>query len=408
MAAARGLSWRRHETLDLLAIWGERRIQVALRQSHRNIDLYEEIASEMRSRGHNRTAQECRNKTKSLRLEYKKVVGLNGKSGQDRKTCPFYEEIDAILHGDADVWPKRVTQSSDAPEPRSSEESNAPAPTETTETLLLFTGPTADETVQVEPTDGADVVYLVSDVVDGSLEDSDPTQIEVLLQEEPRSEAAGDHTAEGQVAVMDKGSAGDEPRSEAAVVHTAERHVAVLDKGGAGDGPTPSTSGRKATKKPNNTSTGKSRSPERDPDLHNRPRGAEEQPGPPVQEEEQDPEGDPEGASSPAGTQEEAVQPAAEAAASSPGGTQGEPASSPSPAAAAAAVAAAEEEAGPSRVAPVAEPEPVVPAETWLGDIRRIEALCRSTFSALTRRMDAFDRRLRRLERRVQGGGAVK
>ncbi|XP_060096866.1 uncharacterized protein LOC132573377 [Heteronotia binoei] len=65
---------------------------------------------------------------------------------------------------------------------------------------------------------------------------------------------------------MDKGSAGDEPRSEAAVVHTAERHVAVLDKGGAGEGPTPSTSGRKATKKTNNTSTGKSRSPERDPD----------------------------------------------------------------------------------------------------------------------------------------------
>ncbi|XP_060094808.1 zinc finger and SCAN domain-containing protein 20-like [Heteronotia binoei] len=152
---------------------------------------------------------------------------------------------------------------------------------------------------------------------------------------------------------------------------------------------------------------GRPRWEDRHPEFHNRPRGAEEQPGPPVQEEEQEPEGDPEGASSPAGTQEEAVQPAAEAAASSPGGTPGEPASSPSPAAAAAAaaVAAAEEEAGPSRVAPVAEPEPVVPAETWLGDIRRIEELCRSTFSALTRRMDAFDRRLRRLERRVQGGG---
>ncbi|XP_060098873.1 myb/SANT-like DNA-binding domain-containing protein 7 [Heteronotia binoei] len=243
MAAARGLSWRRHETLDLLAIWGERRIQIALRQSHRNIDLYEEIATEMRSRGHNRTAQECRNKTKALRLEYKKVVGLNAKSGQDRKTCPFYEEIDAILHGDADVWLKRVTQSSDAPEPRSPEEPNAPAPTETTETLLLFTGPTGDETVQVEATDGADVVYLVSEIVDGSLEDSDQTQIEVLLQGEPRSEAAGVHTAEGHVAVMDKGSAGDgippgaimaelSPKSRLALIKARHKKVSAIQRVG--------------------------------------------------------------------------------------------------------------------------------------------------------------------------------
>ncbi|XP_060110782.1 vomeronasal type-2 receptor 26-like [Heteronotia binoei] len=185
MAGVRGLSWRRKETLDLLALWGEQRIQKALRQSHRNIDIYEEDAAGMRSHGHNRTAQECRNKTKSLQLEYKKVVALNSKTGQDTKTCPFHEEIDNILHGDADVWPKRVTQSSERNHP-SNRCPKELRPLE--ETLLLFeTELRGEEMVQsviTEANDGADVVYLMSDITEGTLEDSDQTQLEVLLQED--------------------------------------------------------------------------------------------------------------------------------------------------------------------------------------------------------------------------------
>ncbi|XP_062977813.1 uncharacterized protein LOC134395582 [Elgaria multicarinata webbii] len=104
----RGVSWRYQETLDLLEIWGESKIQEQLRSSHRNIYFFQYIAGEMAARGHERTALECRNKTKVMRLEYKRVVDHNSRSGNTRATCPFFSELHRILRGDASVTPKRV------------------------------------------------------------------------------------------------------------------------------------------------------------------------------------------------------------------------------------------------------------------------------------------------------------
>ncbi|XP_025030391.1 uncharacterized protein LOC103052562 [Python bivittatus] len=110
----RGSTWKRAETIALLEIWGEAKIQQELRFSHRNIDIFEKIAEELRGHGYHRSATECRTKTKTLRLEYKRVVAHNAKSGNAPVVCPFYPQLHRILQGDASMTPKRVVRSSAA------------------------------------------------------------------------------------------------------------------------------------------------------------------------------------------------------------------------------------------------------------------------------------------------------
>ncbi|XP_054839890.1 myb/SANT-like DNA-binding domain-containing protein 7 [Eublepharis macularius] len=107
----RGSSWREKEILDLLSCWGEEKIQEALKSSHRNFDCFMRVAEQMALRGHKRSALECRSKTKTMRLEYKKVITHNGRSGNAPITCPYFRELDSILRGDASVRPKRLSRS---------------------------------------------------------------------------------------------------------------------------------------------------------------------------------------------------------------------------------------------------------------------------------------------------------
>ncbi|XP_054841816.1 uncharacterized protein LOC129333901 [Eublepharis macularius] len=107
----RTATWREREIIDLLDLWGEDKIQEALRRSHRNIDCFRKIANQMAARGHKRSALECRNKTKSMRLEYKRVIAHNGTSGNAPTTCAYFRELHSILRGDASVKPKRIARS---------------------------------------------------------------------------------------------------------------------------------------------------------------------------------------------------------------------------------------------------------------------------------------------------------
>ncbi|XP_053146255.1 uncharacterized protein LOC128342651 [Hemicordylus capensis] len=92
----RGTNWSYAEVIDLLDIWGEQRIQQVLQSSHRNMDTFQVIANEMAKRGHERTAQECRTKTKTMRRDYKRVKE-NNSAGKGRLTCPFYDQLERIL-----------------------------------------------------------------------------------------------------------------------------------------------------------------------------------------------------------------------------------------------------------------------------------------------------------------------
>ena len=109
--SGRGITWSHKETFDLLDIWGEKKVQEKLSTSHRNLDIFEQVAAEMGRRGHVRTAVECRNKTKTMRKEYRWVVTHNTRSGSGASTCPYYKELDGILHSDTTIRPKRVAGS---------------------------------------------------------------------------------------------------------------------------------------------------------------------------------------------------------------------------------------------------------------------------------------------------------
>ncbi|XP_053106615.1 uncharacterized protein LOC128325146 isoform X3 [Hemicordylus capensis] len=122
----RGNNWAYTEVIDLLDIWGEQKIQKLLQSSYRNMDTFQVIASEMAKRGHERTAQECRTKTKTMRRDYKKAKD-NSFSGGGRITCPFYEQLDRILASDSNFRLPRRLQNVTLPED-SSGDTSSPCP----------------------------------------------------------------------------------------------------------------------------------------------------------------------------------------------------------------------------------------------------------------------------------------
>ena len=60
-------TWNKEETLKLIEIWGNDAIQAQLEGCKHNQDIYSKIAAEIKEAGHERTAQQCRDKIKSLR-----------------------------------------------------------------------------------------------------------------------------------------------------------------------------------------------------------------------------------------------------------------------------------------------------------------------------------------------------
>ena len=58
----------------------------------------------------NRTASQCKTKLHNLKLKYKKAKLRNNTSGQSRNTCPFFEELDAVLGTKPSIAPKLILE----------------------------------------------------------------------------------------------------------------------------------------------------------------------------------------------------------------------------------------------------------------------------------------------------------
>ena len=95
--ASCGSSWSDCEVRALIAIWGEDKIQEELDGAVRNQAIFDSIARKMQQKGYDRDWQQCRNKIKNLKKEYRQVKDNNGQTGRERKTCKFYKELDDIL-----------------------------------------------------------------------------------------------------------------------------------------------------------------------------------------------------------------------------------------------------------------------------------------------------------------------
>ena len=96
-STSRGSSWSDNEVRALISIWGEDRIQEELDGAVRNQAIFNSIAKKMEEKGYDRDWQQCRNKIKNLKKEYRQIKDHNGQTGRGRKTCKYYKEVDDIL-----------------------------------------------------------------------------------------------------------------------------------------------------------------------------------------------------------------------------------------------------------------------------------------------------------------------
>ena len=85
------------ETLKLIAIWGEEHIQTKLQECKKNKSIYEKIAGEMTDSGYERSYQQCRDKIRKLKGDYKKEKDRHGNTGEGRTTWEYFDVMDAIL-----------------------------------------------------------------------------------------------------------------------------------------------------------------------------------------------------------------------------------------------------------------------------------------------------------------------
>ena len=94
---SRGSTWSDGEVAALISIWGEADIQEQLDGATRNKTIYVRISKKLEESGFTRDWQQCKAKIKNLKFDYKKVKDHNGVTGNGRRTCKFYDKLDAIL-----------------------------------------------------------------------------------------------------------------------------------------------------------------------------------------------------------------------------------------------------------------------------------------------------------------------
>ncbi|XP_029417556.1 zinc finger and SCAN domain-containing protein 20 isoform X2 [Nannospalax galili] len=87
-----GVHWGYEETKIFLAILSESSFSEKLRTCHQNRQVYRAIAERLRARGFLRTLEQCRYRVKNLLRNYRKA-----KSSHPPGTCPFYEELEALV-----------------------------------------------------------------------------------------------------------------------------------------------------------------------------------------------------------------------------------------------------------------------------------------------------------------------
>lgn len=88
------VNWSREETYKLISLWSEDIIQEQLEGCRRNSSVFRKIADGLREAGFSRTLEQCREKIKKLKAEYKKIRDKREATGQGR--YPEWEYFDAI------------------------------------------------------------------------------------------------------------------------------------------------------------------------------------------------------------------------------------------------------------------------------------------------------------------------
>eukprot|EP00118_Oscarella_pearsei_P022070 m.251737 g.251737 ORF g.251737 m.251737 type:complete len:149 (+) comp40338_c0_seq24:624-1070(+) len=77
------MAWMDAECRCLIELWGEDDVQGQLEGCKRNREVYGRLARKMREKGFERTGEQCREKIKKLKREYRKVKDNNGEGAKD-------------------------------------------------------------------------------------------------------------------------------------------------------------------------------------------------------------------------------------------------------------------------------------------------------------------------------------
>ena len=124
MASTAGATWSKDEILKLIEMWGQETIQKQLQECKRNQSIFEDVAKQMREAGYERTFQQCREKIKKLKGEYKKEKDKHNRTGEGRTNWDYFEAMDAILGHRPATQPPVVIDTSESatPAPETQEE----------------------------------------------------------------------------------------------------------------------------------------------------------------------------------------------------------------------------------------------------------------------------------------------
>ncbi|XP_034062466.1 trihelix transcription factor GT-3a-like [Gymnodraco acuticeps] len=99
--AKKNIPWSIATFLQLIA---DDKIQRELDGTTRNLKVFQEVSALLSERGFSRTFQQCREKLKKLKSEYRAVKDHNCRSGSDRKNWKWFDLLDAIYgHRPANV-----------------------------------------------------------------------------------------------------------------------------------------------------------------------------------------------------------------------------------------------------------------------------------------------------------------
>lgn len=92
----RGSNWSDPEVVELLHLWADEAVQAELESCLRNQHVFNRIAEVLRDKGIHRTGDQCREKIKKMKLEYRRLKD-NHKAPRGGRTWKFYDVMDRVL-----------------------------------------------------------------------------------------------------------------------------------------------------------------------------------------------------------------------------------------------------------------------------------------------------------------------
>lgn len=107
----KGVAWLYSEVCALLDVWADHDIQQQLAGRLHNMCVYDKISKRLLSLGIDRTGEQCREKIKKLKRDYKIVVENNYAPAFARKLLGCYDKVHEVFGKCAVVKPSSVIES---------------------------------------------------------------------------------------------------------------------------------------------------------------------------------------------------------------------------------------------------------------------------------------------------------